>query len=109
MQQKPLTRDQLRALSARSRGNAELRALLREVKRLRSIILETHTYYCRIARYTEDLDERAVHEAYFLLIEDEPVINEAMPKTKVARDPDDRRYPHMSAEREAKLLSRERR
>jgi hypothetical protein len=40
----PLTREDLLSIQARNKGNADVRALLLEVKRLRALALRAHDY-----------------------------------------------------------------
>ena len=105
-QQAPLTQKQLREIAARRRGDQDVRVLLLEIKRLRDLTLEAFRRGSRAFRYTEDAHDAHVLASFAELFEEEPAILESMLQSQHAPPGPERRWPHMSEEREAKLLAR---
>ena len=105
----PMTREQLQDIQARRRGDADVTALLLEIKRLRDVVAEAFQRGSRALGYTENPDEAQVRERFAELFYGEPVILESLPTRTRRLCAPQRRWPHMSEEREAKLLARMRR
>jgi hypothetical protein len=108
-QHKALTREQLHEIAVRRRGDADVRALMLEIKRLRELAVAAFRRGSSVFSYTEDPHEAYLKERFAELFEDEPAVLEAMATPKLRLPGPERRFPYLSPEREAKLLSRIRR
>jgi hypothetical protein len=108
-QRKPLTREQLHEIAMRRRGDEDVRTLLLEIKRLHELVVQAYQRGSRALGYTEDPNEAQIRERFGELFENQPAILESEQPPRMAVLGPERRWPHMSEEREAKLLARTRR
>ena len=101
---KPLATKELRLINEQWGEDRVVRKLLWEISRLRDVVHRWYAYHIELSHYAQDLNELSVHDKFVDLFE-EPVIMERMPRPP--HEPSKpRRWPHMSAEQEARLVAK---
>lgn len=105
-----MIRTQLDDIAVRRRGDADVKALLLEIKRLHGVLVSVNEIANGLGRHTEDPYELSVTDRLVALLEDEPAITKPPPprRGKEVRPEPEQRLPHMS-EREEKQLARQKR
>src|SRR4051812_33413731 len=99
---KPLTGDELRSLRDRFGSDRLARLLLWEIARLRSVVMVLYQQICRHSYYRPNEPPTDMDEETETVIDAEPVITEnAHASREIFKSGRERRYPHMSAEKEA--------
>ena len=102
---KPLTAAELQQIREGWGDDRLVRKLLWEISRLREVVHQSYTYISRLTRYTDDINERAVHGEFDNLFTNEPVVTERNPRTPYEPSPGPR-WRNMSEESEAKLIAK---
>src|SRR5689334_3531773 len=89
MDRKPMTYEQLRAITQRRRNDRDVTALLWEIKRMREVLLKAHDYGAEFFGYIEEPHMAFLHDRYIDLLRKEPVVVEReqrQQKSQVGQD-----------------------
>lgn len=107
----PLTRDQLHEIAVRRRGDADVLALLLEIKRLHGVPVRAHDLAAANPTYPDDLNASYTQQRLGELLREEPAIEAPQERSygKPKRPEPERRYPHISDERQTKRRARDER
>jgi hypothetical protein len=102
---KPLTAAELQQIREGWGDDRLVRKLLWEISRLREVVHQSHHYVSYLTSYIDDTNANAVHCKFEHLFDNEPVVFERKPQAPYKLPPV-RRWPHMSADQEAKLAAK---